>query len=1163
MRLQYVLPLFFLLIATHINAQKEAAIWYFGENAGLDFNSGTPVALTDGQINTREGCATISDTNGNLLFYTDGVTVWNRNHLIMPNGTDLKGDISSTQSAIIVPKSDEPNVFFLFTVDEAGGPNGLQYSVVDMNLDGGMGDITAQKEIPLISPVSEKVTAVAHANGQGVWVITRSYGGNSYYSFLVDASGVNTVPVVTNIGPSLPLGEYTTLGYMKTSPDGKFLVSLTDNDAQVDLMRFNAATGTLSDHISLKGFFDANRIAAGNRPYGGEFSPNGKVLYIATRYNLSQFDLSTYDQNTIIASGLVLKSREFYYKGALQMGIDGKIYEAIRYYGYLNAINNPNVLGVGCDYQVDAVSLGPSGKGILGLPPFISSFFYVGIEAENLCLGDTTEFKIDVSEPITAISWDFGDGNTSTTENPSHTYSSAGDYTVSVTVTTASDSTMETKDITISEIPVATILGDITGCIIQNTYNIDLYSFNSSVLDTQDPANFSVNYFLSQTDADTNMNPLENTHSFPMGTTPVYIRVSNKNNIDCYTTTQFNIIARQSPVIDTVSDWTVCDDDTDGVYTFDLSQKNNEIFNGQDETIFELLYFASQTDADAGTNALPFSYTNTTAMEEIFFRFQNSTYPTCYRTGSFMVAVNAGVLANTPNDMEVCDTDNDGFFTFQLSNTETEIVGTQNAASLSISYHNSLADAESNTAPLPDSFTNTTAYGQTIYARVQNVSDPTCYETTSFELIVNDTPIIQEVTGWTVCDTDNNGSYSFIFNEKDQEILGGQNPSDFSLRYFETQTDADLSQNEITGPYENTSNPQTVFYRLENVSSTVCYVTESFDIEVFDTPFALSPAPIVLCDTNDNGLQMIDLTQKNIEILGTQDEADFNVRYFTDRSDAENNTNAINATSYANTQTQETLYARVERIGLEYCSAITSLELIINPLPRPVLEERYVICPDSPTLLIDGGAFDSWSWKNSDGIEISDLREFNVEELGEYELTVTQNLNGITCENSIRFEVLSSGAPETMTVETNGFSDQIEVRVSVTGTGPFEYSVDGEIFQSSNTFIVFPGMYTVFVRDMLECRTLSQEIVAMGYQKFFSPNGDGVHDNWNIIGAGLFPNAQLYIYDRYGKLLKQLSPQGLGWDGTYSGQLMPSSDYWFRFLYDEEKVYSGHFTLKR
>jgi hypothetical protein len=136
-------------------SQKETNNWYFGENAGVSFSSGSPVALTNGALVTREGCAAISDKNGNLLFYTDGVTVYNKNHSIMQNGTDLKGHSSSTHSAIIVPNPSDTRVYYIFTVDAQGGANGLQYSVVNITLDGGLGGVTSKNNL-IVTPTTEK-----------------------------------------------------------------------------------------------------------------------------------------------------------------------------------------------------------------------------------------------------------------------------------------------------------------------------------------------------------------------------------------------------------------------------------------------------------------------------------------------------------------------------------------------------------------------------------------------------------------------------------------------------------------------------------------------------------------------------------------------------------------------------------------------------------------------------------------------------------------------------------------------------------------------------------------------------------------------------------------------------------------------------------------------
>jgi len=297
--------------------------------------------------------------------------------------------------------------------------------------------------------------------------------------------------------------------------------------------------------------------------------------------------------------------------------------------------------------------------------------------------------------------------------------------------------------------------------------------------------------------------------------------------------------------------------------------------------------------------------------------------------------------------------------------------------------------------------------------------------------------------------------------------------------------------------------------------------------------------------------------------MNGQDSSFYSVSYFGNQADADADQNPLNKQSYTNSAIQETLYARIQNNGNETCYNTTSFGLIVNPLPHPNLEETYVICPDSPDLVIKGGVFETYQWKDNMGTVLETNSIFHVQELGNYTLTVTQTTNGISCKNTIPFEVVSSGAPDTFTVDTSGFSDQVEVVIHATGIGEFEYSMDGEVYQNSNEFEVFPGEYTVYVRDLYECRTLTEDIFVLGYQKFFTPNGDTINEYWNIIGGDKFPNSVVSIYDRYGKLLKQIDPAGSGWDGIYLGNPLPSSDYWFRYVYDNGKVFTGHFSLKR
>ena len=1136
-----------LLFFVHTHAQLEASIWYFGYNAGLDFRSGTPVALEDGALYTEEGCATISDPSGNLLFYTNGITVWDRNHQIMPNGTGLLGNFSATQSAIIVPKPNDSNIYYVFTVTATAYIHGLNYNEVDMRLNGGLGDV-AVKNVSLQSPVSEKITAVEHDNARDIWVIAHDWGNADFLAYLITPAGINTTPVVSTVGMDLStsLNNTNAIGYMKVSPDGTKL-ALSHRDEGSELLDFDPATGMVSNPI---------RLTTADLQYGVEFSPNGQVLYLSSfNHTIFQYDLNAVD----IPASAVQINQNNVGEAAMQLAIDGKIYVTNFHTNSLTVIHDPNVLGPGCNYEYAAVNLG-TGRSFWGLPPFIQSFFLVNFESNNLCFGDTTEFNISASEPIVSILWDFGDGNTSTDENAAHIYAAPGNYTVNVTVTTASETRTETKDITIYEQPMANPVIDLDVCHPFDTYDLDLTTLDAQVLGAQPASDFGISYFASQTDADNNTNPLNAITHFGIGSTMVYARVSNLRNSSCYDTTGFVVEVNLEPMLAPVNDWTVCDDDTDGLYIFDLTTRDAEIINGQDTAVFSVSYHGSQADADNGTNDLGASHTNTLALETLFFRIENSAHPDCFETGSFAIEVIEQVVANLPTDLEICDPDNDGNASFDLSQVAAEVIGAQNPASLLISYHDSQAEADTNTNPLPVNY-NSTGYQKTIYVRLANASNPDCYDTISFLLNIYDTPTAPSVLDWWVCDDDNDGFFLFDLTEKTNEIATTFTSGPIS--FYETQTDAELGQNSISSPYTNTIRTQTLYFRVENGSNASCYDVGQFELQVFDTPSASPPADIIVCDVDETGSYLFDLTQQDSAILNGQDANEFEVLYFASEQDAVNNINLVSPTTYRNTSANQLIYARVHNPIFPDCFTTTNFTILVNPLPQIGLQNTYVICPDSPDLTIEAGLFESYDWRDGSGNSIGSGQNQFITELGNYDLTVTQTTNGLTCSNTHNFEVVSFGAPDSFTVSTSGISDQITLTVDAIGIGTFEYSIDGVIYQTENTFVVFPGHYTVYVRDPFECRTLNQNVIALGYEKFFTPNGDGFHELWNVIGAEQFPDSRLFIYDRYGKLLREISPTGPGWDGTYLGRLLPASDYWFRFEYSDYEVFTGHFTLKR
>lgn len=424
------LPLLILLfLGVNAFSQNEANIWYFGNNAGLDFNGGAPVPLDDGQINTFEGCASIADANGDLVFYTDGITAWNKDHGVMQNGTGLLGNSSSTQAGIIVPQPGTNEIYYIFTVDDVAGPDGLRYSVVDMNLDGGLGGITAEKNILLVTPCSEKITAVLHGNSQDIWVISHAWGNADYHAYLVTSAGLDTTPVISTVGQvTAGGGAGQACGYLKANPQGNKLCSANCDLQFYELTEFNNNSGVVSNAITL------------NPPtvnYGVEWSPSGELMYAASWGGnvLYQYNVLSWDPATILST----ETSWSFNARALQLGPDGKIYVARNSSQWLGVVNNPDIEGVGADVVADGIQLSPGTSSSYGLPPFIQSYFINAyFEYEFECLGDETQFGV-LTATYDSVMWDFGDplsldNNFSTDPNATHVFTGLGDYDVELTV---------------------------------------------------------------------------------------------------------------------------------------------------------------------------------------------------------------------------------------------------------------------------------------------------------------------------------------------------------------------------------------------------------------------------------------------------------------------------------------------------------------------------------------------------------------------------------------------------------------------------------------------------------------------------------------------------------------------------------------------------------
>lgn len=464
-----LIPLIVLLTMTlYVCGQsKKAMQWQFPTNCGLDFNGGQTVVVTTGNIITTEGSSSIADDNGALLFYTDGITVWDKNHNAMPNGTGLMGNSSSSQAALIVQQPGSNTLYYIFTTDEQSGPNGLVYNIVDITLNGGLGDVVS-KNNPLINPVGEKVTGCYHANGTDIWIVTHEFYSDKFYSYLLTASGLITTPIITAVGSVNGGFSTNAIGYMKISPDGKKLASAISRDNLFEVFDFDNATGMPSNPLA---------IVVGDWTYGVEFSPNSKVLY-GTLFTgpIYQYDLYAGSSAAILASEYLVDISASPELGTVQLAPNGKIYAARKTLSWLGVINNPNLLGAACNYVDNGLSLSPY-TCYYGLPNMLPSYLSA-VNVVNTCFGDTTLLTISDSSAYTVCNWNFDDPNSgafnsSSYFGASHLFTAPGNYNVQLVII---DQQLNIDTIyipvTIHTLPVVTLPNDTILCN-GSTYQIN------------------------------------------------------------------------------------------------------------------------------------------------------------------------------------------------------------------------------------------------------------------------------------------------------------------------------------------------------------------------------------------------------------------------------------------------------------------------------------------------------------------------------------------------------------------------------------------------------------------------------------------------------------------------------------------------------------------
>ena len=740
------------------------------------------------------------------------------------------------------------------------------------------------------------------------------------------------------------------------------------------------------------------------------------------------------------------------------------------------------------------------------------------------------------------------------------------------------------------------VIDDIIICDddLNGFFQFDLTQNTTLILGDQVASEFNLSYHITQEDADTGDNPIVNPETYNNLSNPqtIFVRLENIENL-CVSTGVFDLIVALPPDAIQPLPLELCDDTVaDETTVFDLTVKDEEITGGNPWIV---AYYETQEDAELGQNVIedPEAYTNTAIgtnalnPQTLFVRVTDPA-TTCY---SF-VTLTIRVLPNPtpsidPSNIEFCDYDTPGdqLEIFDITINEAYIINGEEG--VSVTYHETQEDAElgQNAIVDPTVYTNITLGQQTIYVRVTN-DITACYTIVTFDLIVNPLPDVSAADDYIACEVNTDGFFDFDLETVTATILGTQDPLNFTVTYHETQEEADNGENALVSPYTNLTNPQELFVNITN-DITGCFIAvPSITIEVQEAAQANSDfdrIDHIICDNigDNDGFGSFDLTVNDDEVLDGQDPTNFTVTYYETQVDAEAGVNAI-TDAYENMTNPQVIFARVDNdtTADAQCFATTTLTLTVNLLPIFDLEDTYLGCVNvngsellDPVVMdigLDPGLY-SFEWFDPTGTLVSTNVTYTPLVGGVFTAVATNLATG--CQNSDTTLVDASSPPEVSAVVTTEFFADIHIiEASATGEGNYEFSLDDGPWQNSGTFNdVTPGFHTVVGRDINGCGTATTQVLVIDYPHFFTPNGDGYNDTWRIEGIETRPLSKIYIYDRYGKLLKQLNPLGPGWDGTFNGENLPATDYWFTvrldvIFGDQEsliKEFRGHFSLKR
>lgn len=711
--------------------------------------------------------------------------------------------------------------------------------------------------------------------------------------------------------------------------------------------------------------------------------------------------------------------------------------------------------------------------------------------------------------------------------------------------------TLISFEIIVNTEPVFTNISNFRNCETDGNQTADFFFEDKDAEILNGQTDKQVLYFKNASDAANRINIIDKTTAYVNQSNPetIHVRMENISDQSCFGLSSFVIEVGSVPIFTPPLNTFLCDDrSNNGQESFDLNAIITEMSQNSPETL-TITFYKNLDDAESEQNQLPLDYTNTTNPQQIYARVENGTY--CHAIAEFGLNVIQVPLVNSASALTECDTDQDGSVSFDLTVSESEVLDIRQNDIL-VTYHETIEDVENNdiTIPNPDDYNNT-SNPQTVYIRVTNTVS-NCYVTIPLDLIVNLPPSINTTT-IEICDNDTD-SYNLL--DAVEDLIGSQTPVD--LTFYSNLIDAQNSLNPLAPNYTYTSNNDTIFVNAIN-TNTGCSTIGSFNLVVNPSPIANQPSNLVGCDDDFDSQLIFNLGQQNTFILGDQNPNQYTVSYFELEEEAMGNTNAIQDLNY-NAFNQQTIYVRVEN-NTTTCFNTTSFSVIINRKPDITIPDQTV-CLDNLPLVVSaetGFPDDTYLWSTN-----ATSSETEITSTGTYSVTVT-SIHG--CQTTSTFNVIESEQAIIEFTETVDFSNPNNITVTISGIGNYLYTLDHGVPQESNVFYnVSLGPHIIEIIDLNGCANAVKEIVIIDAPLFFTPNNDGYNDTWHITGVDQLEGTIVYIYDRYGKLIKTLTHSSPGWDGTYRGNNLPANDYWFVALVKKDEIsfeVKRHFALKR